>query len=339
MADALLILDGGLFSTLQDEGRFGYARFGISPAGAMDAVALRLATALVGGPAGMAAVECTLNGPTFTVEADLCRLAFAGAETRVTLNGTPIPTHRAFDAARGDRVAVGPCAEGLRGYLAVGGGFAVPPVLGSRSTHSRSALGGLEGRALRAGDRLPLAAPCTDGPCLELPPAHRPRWGGTARVLLGPQDDFFTAEGIAAFLSFAYTVSDRADRMGCQLDGPAVAHRNGFNIVSDGIVNGSIQVPGHGRPVVLLADRQTTGGYPKIATVIGPDLPVLAQARPGSALRFAAVSADEAERIAAEDHRRLAAMLAAIAPASGLPALTSEHLLANNLISGVHRAD
>ena len=338
MADALLILDGGLLSTLQDAGRFGYARFGISASGAMDRDALDVANALVGNPAGTAAVECTLNGPTLTVEAERCRLAFAGAEARITLNGAPVPTHRAFDAGRGDRVAVGPMATGLRGYLAAAGGFAVAPVLGSVSTHTRSNLGGVAGRALRAGDRLPLAAAHADGPCLDLPPGHRAARQGPVRVLLGPQDDAFTAEGIATFLGSTYTVSELTDRMGCQLTGPPVAHRDGFNIVSDGIVNGSIQVPGHGRPIVLLADRQTTGGYPKIATVIGPDLPLLAQARPGTALRFAAVSAEAAETIARDHASWRAARLAALAPVAGPSALTAEHLLGHNLISGVHRA-
>lgn len=336
MTDALLIEDGGLFSTIQDLGRFGYARFGISASGAMDAPAFRLANALVGNPAEAAAIETTLSGPVLTLEAERCRLAFAGMDARITLNGTAVAPWRAFEARSGDRVAILPGPAGLRGYLAVAGGIAVPTVLGSRSTHTRSALGGHEGRSLRAGDRLPLASSRGSGPCLELPSAFRPTVAGSVRVVLGPQDDLFSPEGLATFLAAEYRVSNRTDRMGCQLDGPQIAHRDGFNIVSDGIVNGSIQVPGHGRPIVLLADRQTTGGYPKIATVIGPDLHLLAQARPGTAIRFTAVPADESETIAKAEHQALAAMMAALEPCrDGLAELTADRLLGLNLIGGV----
>jgi len=340
VADALLIEDGGLFSTVQDAGRFGYARFGISASGAMDALAMHIANALVGNATGTAVIETTLSGPAFAVEARACRLAFAGMEARITRNGAAIPRYRAFDAELGDRVSIAPGPRGLRGYLAVAGGWDLAPVLGSRSTHTRSRLGGLDGRPLAAGDRLDLARPEPGGPCLELPEAHRPGFEGPVRVVLGPQDDAFTADGIATFLSSDYTVSDRTDRMGCQLSGPAITHAAGFNIVSDGIMNGSIQVPGHGRPVVLLADRQTTGGYPKIATVIEPDLRKLAQARPGTTLRFAAVTAEDAEQAAAEDRRHLQFILARIGPvAGGTAVLSTEHLLSHNLIGGVHRAE
>ena len=336
MTEALLCEDGGLFSTVQDLGRFGYARFGISASGAMDGLAIRLANALVGNPMEAAAIEATLSGPVVTLETERARLAFAGMEARITLNGATVAPWRAFEARRGDRIAILPGPSGLRGYLAVAGGIAVPAILGSRSTHTRSALGGLDGRALRAGDRLPLATCAVDGFCLELPSERRPTYAGPVRVVLGPQDDRFSPEGITTFLGSEYRVSDKTDRMGCQLDGPVIAHRDGFNIVSDGIVNGSIQVPGHGRPIVLLADRQTTGGYPKIATVVGADLRILAQARPGTTLRFKAVSAGEAEAIAGEAHRTLEACVAALRPAEdGLAALTAERLLGLNLIGGV----
>ena len=336
MVDALLIEDGGLFSTLQDLGRFGYARFGISASGAMDVLAFRLANALVGNLPGAAAIETTLSGPSVKIEAERCRLAFAGMDARITLNGTPIAPWRAFDAWRDDRIVILPGPSGLRGYLAVAGGIAVPSVLGSRSTQTRSTLGGLDGRALRAGDRLPIGFSGEAGPCLELPASLRPSETDTVRVVLGPQDDRFTPEGIATFLGAPYRVSDRTDRMGCQFHGPQIAHRNGFNIVSDGIVNGSIQVPGHGQPIVLLADRQTTGGYPKIATVIGPDLRVLAQARPGATLRFVAVPAEEAEAIAVRHRTALEALIGALMPTvEGLADLTTERLLALNLIDGV----
>ena len=154
--------------------------------------------------------------------------------------------------------------------------------------------------------------------------------------MLGPQDDAFTPEGIETFLSSAYVVSAKTDRMGCQLEGPAIAHKSGFNIISDGIMNGSIQVPGDGRPIVLLADRQTTGGYPKIATVIAPDLPKLAHRRPGEEIRFRSISAEEAGRVAVEARDRLRRMLSQIRPApAGAVGASAESLMSANLISGV----
>lgn len=207
-------------------------------------------------------------------------------------------------------------------------------MLGSVATHTRTRLGGLDGNPLAAGDLLPLAAPAPRDRPLTLPPAHRPTFGGPIRVVLGPQADGFTDEGLRTFLSEPYTLTARADRMGCHLDGPPIAHADGFNIVSDGIVNGSIQVPGHGRPLILLADRHTTGGYPKIATVISADLGRLAQVRPGETIRFAAVAVAEAQAIARAARRSLDARLAALVPAGG-DALDSAFLLSCNLVGGV----
>lgn len=334
MGAHLLVERPGLFSTLQDEGRFGYQRFGISASGAMDPLALALSNALVGNPRGMAAIELTMLGLAATVEGGPLRLALAGADMALTIDGRPADAWRAHALEPGARIEIGAARTGMRAYLAIAGGFAVPPTLGSLSTHSRSQLGGLEGRALRAGDLLPLAG-ATTGPLLALSAKRRPAASGPIRVIMGPQDDHFTPEAITTFLSAEYRVSDRADRMGAQLDGPQLAHRDGFNIVSDGIVNGSIQVPGHGRPVVLLADRQTTGGYPKIATVIGPDLWRLGQARPGDALRFSAVTADAAEQAARAQEAGLAAMIAAMEEAAASAGLSSERLLAHNLVGGV----
>lgn len=337
MGARLFVERPGLFSTLQDEGRFGYQRFGISASGAMDPLALALANALVGNPRGMAGIELTLLGLSATIEGGPARLALAGADMALAINGRPAEGWRAHVLEPGDRIEIGAARTGMRACLAFAGGFAIAPTLGSHSTHSRSAIGGFEGRALRAGDLLPLnGAPA--GPLLALAPEHRPVGSGPIRVVMGPQDDHFTDEAISTFLSSEYRVSDKADRMGAQLDGPPLAHRDGFNIVSDGIVNGSIQVPGHGRPVVLLADRQTTGGYPKIATVIGPDLWRLGQARPGAALRFAAVSAGEAEAAARAQEAGLLAMRAAMGEPSGPAELSSERLLAHNLVGGVTSA-
>lgn len=331
----LAIVDGGLFSTLQDAGRFGYQRVGISNSGAMDLAALRIANALVGNDPDTAAVEITMAGPRFTVHAERCRIALAGAEIALTINDRPAELLQAHDLARGDRVAIGRARSGMRAYLALAGGLDLPPVLGSLSTHTRSGIGGLDGGALQSGARLPLRM-VAPGPLLRLDRARLPVRSGPLRVVLGPQDDAFTAAGIATFLSARYVLSNRADRMGCQLEGPAVEHAAGFNIVSDGIANGSIQVPGHGRPIILLADRQSTGGYPKIGTVIGPDLGRLAQLRPGDGLTFEAVSPAQAALAAKEAAAGLRAALAAMEPVVlGAAALTSERLLGLNLVGGV----
>ncbi|MFE0756771.1 biotin-dependent carboxyltransferase family protein [Inquilinus sp. NPDC058860] len=333
---AQLVIDRpGLFSSLQDNGRFGYQRFGISASGAMDTLAMQTANLLVGNPRGTAVIELTMTGLAATIEGGPCRLALAGADMPLGINGRPAATWRAHGLRPGDRIEIGTARSGLRAYLALAGGFAVPATLGSLSTHSRSAIGGLDGRALRGGDRLPLRG-APPAPLLSLAPEHRPKDAGPLRVVMGPQDDCFTPAGIATFLSSEYRVTDKADRMGAQLDGPAIEHASGFNIVSDGVMNGSIQVPGNGRPLILLADRQTTGGYPKIATVIGPDLWRLGQKRSGDLLRFAHVSVEDAAAAARAHEELIAAMTGHMCEASeGGAGLSSEHLLAHNLVSGV----
>lgn len=335
MSGHLLIERPGLFSSLQDFGRFGYQHFGISASGAMDAVAMQAANGLVGNAPGEAVVEMTMLGLAATVKGGRCRLAVAGADMPVAINGRPVESWQAYELEDGDRIEIGSAKSGMRTYLAVAGGLDVAPTLGSLSTHSRSGIGGLDGRALRTGDRLALRS-MPAGPLLALAPEHRPPASGAIRVVLGPQQDYFTAAGIATFLASEYRVTDKTDRMGTQLDGPTIEHADGFNIVSDGIMNGSIQVPGNGRPLVLLADRQTTGGYPKIATVISPDLPRLGQRRPGDVIRFRQVTAEEAEAAAHAHRAMIAAMLGnmreAVAPALEL---STERLLSLNLVSGV----
>lgn len=334
MVEGLRVVAPGVASTLQDAGRPGYLRYGISGSGAMDLDLLALANGLVGNSGDIAAIEMAMVGPTLVCEAQACRVALAGAPFAMSLNGRAVDPFTAYDLRRGDRLTLGAPRENLRAYLAVAGGFAVAPMLGSVSTHTRTRLGGLDGNPLVAGDLLPLRASVATGRALTLPPAHRPRFGGPIRVVLGPQADSFTEEGLRTFLSEPYTLSARADRMGCHLEGPPIAHADGFNIVSDGIVNGSIQVPGHGRPLILLADRHTTGGYPKIATVISADFGRLAQVRPGETIRFEAVGVEQGQALAREAKQALATRLAALAPAGGAD-LDSAFLFACNLVDGV----
>ena len=333
--DSLFVIDPGPFATIQDLGRFGYQCFGVSVSGAMDENALRVANILVGNGEGEAAIEFTLAGGSYRVEADVCRVAVAGGDFPVSINDIPASSHACHTLGRGDRIAIGHATTGARGYLAVAGGFDLPEDLGSRSTHIRSALGGLNGEGLSAGARISLRAPgALDGPDLSLPFALWPHGEGSIRVVLGPQDYLFKQAGIETLLSSEYKVSPKSDRMGCRLDGPVVEHAGDFNIVSDGIARGSIQIVGDGQPIVLLADRQTTGGYAKIATIISADLPLFAQRRPGQSVRFEAISITEAENLRETmldglEHLRESMV------ATGSANRETEHLLRTNLIDGV----
>ena len=330
---ALVVVAPGPLSTLQDSGRWGHLRNGVTPAGAMDMIALAAANLLVGNPPGEAAIEFTLGGDTLELDADGARFAVAG-DVAITVAGAAVAPWRSLALKRGERVQVGALRRGARGYLAVAGGFATPRELGSRSTHVRSGLGG---GPLRAGDRLPLARDAAPaGGDVALDPAALPYLDGAIRVVLGPQDDRFTAAGIEAFLSGEYALTAEADRMGYRLDGPEIEHRDGFNTISDTILTGSIQVPGTRKPIVLMADRQTTGGYPKIATTATASLPTLAQMKPGDRLRFAAVGVAEARALLARQVEAMRALPAALRPVlRDAASLTSEALLAANLIDGV----
>jgi biotin-dependent carboxylase-like uncharacterized protein len=291
------ILDPGPQTTVQDLGRFGQLRYGIPPSGPVDRFAFVLANRLVGNPDGAAALECTLVGPRFEVDAS-CALAVTGADMPVTVNGREAPGWTTLGLRPGDAVTLGPARGGVRSYVAFSGGLDCPLVMGSRSTYLRGQLGGLDGRALRKDDRLRIVA-------TEPPPRWRvarhvvPDYTGepTVRVVLGPQADRFTREGIGALLGSAYAMLPQSDRMGARLSGERIAHSRGHDIISDGIALGSVQVPGDGQPIVLLVDRQSTGGYTKVATVCSFDVGRVGQVRPGQSLRFRAVTVHEAHRL------------------------------------------
>lgn len=335
-APCLLVVEPGLFTTLQDAGRRGFQRFGVSQGGALDQVGLALANRLVGNGPTEAAFEFTATGGVYECAAESCRVAVAGHCLPLAVNDSPLSPYAGVRLRRGDRLTVGSLRAGVRGYIAVEGGFDVPPVLGSRATHTRSGIGGIAGRPLRAGDELPLvrdAAP--GGPGLMLPTAAWPAFGEVARIVFGPQDDHFDAAVRARLVTEPYRISSRSDRMACRLDGPALDHAGDFNIVSDGVADGSIQVSGGGAPILLLADRQTTGGYPKIATVCPPDRRLVAQRAPGESLRFDAVTVEQAEAACRAAATELDALLGRIVPAASPPRLDSRDLLGCNLISGV----
>jgi allophanate hydrolase len=298
---ALEVIAPGLHTTVQDPGRVGYRDVGVPESGALDRVAYHLANVLVGNARGTPALEVLVQGPTLKVAADSVRVACVGGDAHIEIRtGEPrrIAGGRSVRLVRDDVFRVGALGEAICAYLAVEGGIAVPQVLGSASTYVRGGLGGFHGRRLARGDYVPLGRESVEaGAERTLARALDPGLDDPIHVILGPQSDYFTEEAIATFLSSEYTISAQSDRMGFRLDGPALVHSGGYDLVSDGIVAGAIQVPGSGRPIVLMADHQTTGGYPKIATIVSADLPVVGRRRPGRTLRFVAVDTREAARL------------------------------------------
>ena len=344
MKPTLRIIFPGLFTTIQDAGRYGFQRLGVSLGGALDPVSLRAANLLAGNPACAGAIEALYVGPTFAVEADDARIAFAGADAAIELlasadavHGERITPMQSVRVRRGQVVRIGSLKNGASLYMAIEGGFDIEPVLGSVSTDCRGKMGGWKGRTLAANDLLPLSRALAterdeyriEG--LDLSPPQR------FRTVLGPQNDYFSETATEGFFASEYTVSAESNRMGLRLDGPPLQHSHGFNIVSDAIATGSIQVPGGGQPIVLLADHQTTGGYPKIATVISADLPAMGRLPIGAKIRFAPTTVDEAARARRALNATLESLpgkMVRIAPSAAIAA----QLVECNLISGVHDA-
>ena len=300
----------GVLTTIQDEGRYGYEQFGMSPAGPMDLRAFRTANILVGNPSGESVLEATVLGPSLRFGRDNV-IALTGADMGPTLNGQPCPMYQAVAVRAGDLLKLGAAKTGCRTYIAFAGGLDVPQVMGSRATALQNKVGGWQGRKLAKGDQIGFRAP---NPGLALPrtaPVPVPAGREAAiRVILGPQDDAFTEEGVNTFLNQPYTVSKDFDRMGCRLEGPVIRHKTDGNIISDGMVTGAIQVPTSGQPIIMLAERQTVGGYTKIATVISADLPLVGQRKTGDVIRFQAVTVEEAHRLWREENRELEALRA-----------------------------
>lgn len=339
MSGALKVIQPGLFTTVQDLGRHGGQRFGIPVSGALDPIALRAANLVVGNSEGTAALEMALMGPTLEVAADSVRVAVAGGTTELNVINAQGDTRRvkpleSVRLVRGAQLRVPAITGSATAILAIEGGVDVPLFFGSRSTYVRGAFGGLDGRALREGDVLPLAL--NDVP--DRGEVHLERLDlmprSTIRVVLGPQDDYFTQDAIETFLSSTYALSREADRMGLRLDGPTLAHAKGYNIVSDGIAPGAIQVPGNGLPIILLADRQSTGGYPKIATVASVDLAALGRVSPGAKLTFEAITVEAAQELYRAETALMRSLSDALKPVrSSEPDLS--RLISGNLVSGV----
>ncbi|WP_136685815.1 5-oxoprolinase subunit C family protein [Falsirhodobacter xinxiangensis] len=286
------ILRPGMMMTVQDSGRRGMLRFGVSGAGPMDPDAMRMANALVGNPADAATLEFAFFGGAIRFGDDRM-VAVCGAVRDLRIGGNPVAPWQSHLVRAGQELTIGAMAETVWGYVAIGGGIGTQPVLGARSTHLRTGIGGIEGRTLQAGDALPLGG-AEPVPMRKLGAPWRVR-SGAIHVVPGPQDDRFGAAAVTDFLRGPFTVTQKRDRMAMVLDGPRIHAEMGHDIVSDGTLPGSIQVPGSGQPLVLLSDRQTTGGYPKIATIASVDLSRLAQMVSGRPFRFTAISQSRAE--------------------------------------------
>lgn len=293
------VVQRGMMSTIQDQGRTGYRAYGMPVSGVADRYASIMANILVGNVPEAAVVEMTMRGGRFRFPHE-AYVAVCGADMQAKLNGRRIKNWSGFYVPATSELAFDYAVDGCRTYIAFRGGIEVPQVMGSRSTYLRAGLGGYQGRALRAGDVLELARglplPFVRN---ELARISVPEYGNdvSLRVILGPQDDLFTAEGIGTFLNSGFTVTAQNDRMGYRLEGEAITHKNGSDILSDALCPGAVQVPGNGMPIVMMADCQTTGGYAKIGTVISADLAILAQAKAGDRVSF--VASSDAEAVAA----------------------------------------
>lgn len=285
------VIKPGLMTTVQDNGRWGYQAFGMPVAGAMDNIALKVANMLLGNDENQAVLEFTMMGGEYEFEQD-CFVAITGADMSATLDGKTVANWSAFAVSAGSVLNFTFAVSGCRAYLAISGGLDVPVVLGSRSTHTRSKVGGLEGRALKSGDILK-TLPCDLTKCRAqiLPTDLIPEIPSVIklRIILGPQEEDFTPLGIETLFTAEYKITNEADRMGYRMEGSMVEHATKPDIVSDALCQGAVQIPGHGMPIIMMADRQTTGGYTKIGTVISSDLRLLAQAKPGDTVTFVEV--------------------------------------------------
>jgi len=306
---AFEVIQRGALTTVQDMGRYGYQQYGVSISGAMDKFAFRIANLLVGNDEDEAVLEITLFGPKLKFVRAL-KIAITGADLQPLVNGSRIQMWEALDVSKGDILSFGPPKSGCRAYLALRGGIDIPLVMGSRSTHVLAKLGGLM-RSLVKGDIVCIKAfkenrfsikPGFRYPLNQIP-AYKQK--GIIRVIAGPQTDYFTRQGITTFFSSDYEVTNQSNRMGYRLVGPKIEQKKSADVISEATPPGSIQVPGNGMPIVLLADAQPTGGYPKIGVVITSDQNLLAQARPGDKIQFKRISATQSHKIYFEEEEKI----------------------------------
>ncbi|MCM3067580.1 5-oxoprolinase subunit C family protein [Priestia flexa] len=320
---SIKVLKPGLLTTIQDLGRTGFQKHGVLVSGAMDTYSLRVANLLVANDEKEACLEMTLMGPTIEFEKD-CVIAITGGDLAPSINNEPVHMWKPIYVSKGSTLQFGPCKKGCRAYLAVKGGFLLSPVMNSKSTYLRGELGGYKGRALQANDVIKFTT--SQQQHVEVAShVHMPNWyvnfherlsfekKPIIRVIKGSQFDLFTKESQQAFSEQAFKVSTQSDRMGYRIAGPELALSEKVELLSEAVTNGSIQVPPDGNPIILLADRQTTGGYPKMAQVITADLPVLAQVKPGESIYFQYITLEEAEQIYLENEKTMKQLACSIA--------------------------
>ena len=344
MKPALHFLDPGLMTTVQDLGRSGFHNLGIGTSGALDPVALRLANLLVGNNAGTGGLEVLYLGPTIEIEAQSVRMSFVGASQSIEVrsSGSSAPARRieamrSIVARRGDVVRVGSVCAGAALYIGVEGGFDIAPTMGSVSTNIHGGTGGWHARAMLTGERLPLLREEASDRGERRVEGFRLQTPSRIRAIPGPQADYFDEAEVAKFFASEYIVQSGSDRVGMRLQGEAIRHAKGFNIASDATAPGSVQVPGTGQPIVLMPDRQTIGGYPKIATVISADIPALGRLSIGQKIAFEAVSVDAAialRRQMLSDVEDLPNHIGPLAPGDA-DADAGARMLGQNLISGI----
>ncbi len=340
----LIFTASGVQSLIQDKGRFGYLEFGIPLCGSLVPEWMELGNALVGNPADTPGLDFRILGPSLKVENGPVKIAVCGdvsvevhSRTDAGMSFRKLSGWRSFTMNNGDEARIGSPEGTAGGFVAISGGIDIPAEFGSMSTYVRSEIGGLKGRALQVGDCLALGEKANElgsqpDRVLPSPPTDK---NNSIRVVLGPQDDFFEPASLNDFLNENYTVSQAIDRMGARLDGKPLKHVGDSEIVSDGVVPGSIQVPGNGQPIVLLNDGQTVGGYPKIATIISSDLAQIGNAKPGDCFNFEVVSAKEACMIARKAKETLENLKRSIVAASANGFVDQKALYESNLVGGV----
>jgi biotin-dependent carboxylase-like uncharacterized protein len=303
---AFKILNPGLFTTIQDLGRFGYLKYGVPISGAMDTFSFVAANLLVANNPNDACLEITLIGPELQALART-QVAITGGLASPKINGQNVPMWETLDVQEGDIISFGKIVKGCRLYFSIRGGVNTPLVLGSRSTYVRGMLGGLNGRQLKTGDIIEVFAKPHLETRLSMSEELMPQFTGRfmMHVILGPQSDMFTEKGMQTFLSNSYKVTSEADRMGYRLEGPTIEHKSKAEIISDALLPGAVQVPRGGKPIMIMRDAQTTGGYPKIAVVVSPDVSLLGQARPGDIVEFSRITIKQAREKALEYYKLL----------------------------------
>jgi antagonist of KipI len=310
----ITIIKPGLLSSIQDLGRYGYQKYGVIASGAMDPFAHRIANLLVGNNENKPTIEITLLGPVIQFEQDSL-ISICGGDLSPTINGTPLRTWRTVLVKKGSQLRFGKARSGCRAYLSVGGGFSIPSIMGSKSTYLRAKIGGYQGRSLDAGDQIMFDTPSrlsekmiqqlsknlTDRPFVEMDWTIASdlipniKSNPSIRVMKGLQYQLFTKESQEAFFTEPFKVTTQSDRMGYRLQGPYLELEQAKEMISEAVSFGSIQIPAEGNPIVLLADRQTTGGYPKIGQIATVDLSIIAQAKPGDMIHFSKITHDEAQ--------------------------------------------